>query len=146
MHLVIGAGEFLGDRVSRTAGPEGVPLIELGSDADSETLADAMSGVQVVHICTRVWSPARRLRMRKEPPSLLVRVVDAARRAGVRRLVLVSTADVYGPDHGSRINERSELKPVHVFEKLKLREEEWLRESAQDLEGVTVRPARGFGI
>jgi nucleoside-diphosphate-sugar epimerase len=75
-----------------------------------------------------------------------VRVADAARTAGVRRLVLVSTADVYGPDHYVRINEKSRLKPVHVFEKLKLREEQWLRDEAQDLEVVTLRPARVFGV
>ncbi|HEY6875779.1 MAG TPA: NAD(P)H-binding protein, partial [Candidatus Dormibacteraeota bacterium] len=118
MHLVIGAGEFLGDRVSRTLATEGVPLIELGADADDETLRDAMSGVEVVHICAMAWSPARRLKLRKDPPPFLMRVVEAARSANVRRLVLVSTADVYGPDHRVRINEKSELKPVHVFEKL----------------------------
>src|ERR1051325_2088835 len=146
MHLVIGAGEFLGDRVSRTLATEGVPVIELAADADEETLTDAMGGVQVVHICAMAWSPGRRLRYRKEPPPLLVRVADAARTAGVRRLVLVSTADVYGPDHYVRINEKSRLKPVHVFEKLKLREEQWLRDEAQDLEVVTLRPARVFGV
>lgn len=145
MHLVIGAGEFLGDRISRTLATEGVPLIELAADADEDTLADAMRGVEAVHLCAQAWSPARRLRFRKDPPQLLVRVVAAARRSEVRRLVLVSTADVYGPDHKGRINEKSELKPIHAYERLKLREEEWLRDHAQDLEVVTLRPARVFG-
>ncbi len=145
MHLVIGAGEFLGDLVSRTLATE-VPLIELSADSDEETLRDAMSGVEIVHICTNAWSPARRLRFRKEPPAVLVRVVDAARHAGVRRLVLVSTADVYGPDHNTRINEKSELKPVHVYEKLKLLEERWLLREASDLEVVVLRPGRVFGV
>lgn len=145
MHLVIGAGEFLGDVVSRTLATE-VPLIELAADADELTLRDAMSGVEIVHVCAQSWSPAHRLRFHKDPPPMLVRVVDAARRAGVRRLVLVSTADVYGPDHNSRINEKSELKPVHVYEKLKLFEENWLRREAADLEVVVLRPARVFGV
>ncbi len=145
MHLVIGAGEFLGDLVSRTLATE-VPLIELSADSDEETLRDAMSGVEIVHICTNAWSPGRRLRFRKEPPQVLVRVVDAARHAGVRRLVLVSTADVYGPDHNTRINEKSELKPVHVYEKLKLLEERWLLREASDLEVVVLRPGRVFGV
>ena len=143
MQLVIGAGEFLGDVVSHTLATE-VPLIELGADSDEETLRDAMSGVEIVHICANLWSPARRLRFRKEPPPVLVRVVDAARHAGVRRLVLVSTADVYGPDHNTRINEKSSLKPVHAFEKLKLFEERWLLREASDLEVVVLRPARVF--
>ncbi len=145
MQLVIGAGEFLGDVVSHTLATE-VPLIELGPDSDEETLRDAMSGVEIVHICANVWSPARRLRFRKEPPPVLVRVVDAARHAGVRRLVLVSTADVYGPGHNARINEKSSLKPVHAFEKLKLFEERWLLREASDLEVVVLRPARVFGL
>ena len=145
MHLVIGAGEFLGDLVSRTLATE-VPLIELGADSDEETLRDAMSGVEIVHICANAWSPARRLRFRKEPPPVLVRVVDAARHAGVRRLVLLSTADVYGPDHNTRISEKTNVKPVHAFEKLKLLEEKWLLREASDLEVVVLRPARVFGV
>jgi dihydroflavonol-4-reductase len=145
MHLVIGSGEFLGDLVSRTLATE-VPLIELSADSDEETLRDAMSGVEIVHICANAWSPGRRLRFRKEPPPMLVRVVDSARHAGVRRLVLVSTADVYGPDHNTRINEKSNLKPVHVYEKLKLSEERWLLREASDLEVVVLRPARVFGV
>ncbi|HET7466566.1 MAG TPA: NAD-dependent epimerase/dehydratase family protein [Candidatus Dormibacteraeota bacterium] len=145
MHLVIGAGEFLGDIVSRTLATE-VPVIELGADADEETLRDAMGGVEIVHICAQAWSPARRLRFRKGPPPVLPRIVEAARHAGVRRLVLVSTADVYGPDHNTRITEKTKPHPVHVFEKLKLLEEQWLRSEADDLEVVVLRPARVFGV
>ena len=144
MHLVIGAGEFLGDAVSQALAPE-VPLIELRADADVDTLTDAMRGVDVVHICAQAWSPARRLRYRKKPPPYLLRVVEAARHAGVRRLVHVSTADVYGPDYFTRINEKAELKPVHPYERLKLFEEAWLKAEAGDLEVVVLRPARVFG-
>ncbi|GAC1510778.1 MAG: hypothetical protein NVS1B3_13610 [Candidatus Dormibacteraceae bacterium] len=144
MHLVIGAGEFLGDHVSRALAAE-VPVIELNVDADDETLADAISAVEVVINCSRAWSPARRLQFRKSPPPLLRKVVEAARRANVRRIVHVSTADVYGPDHSTQVNETSRLRPVHAFERLKLYEEQWLLESASDLEVVIVRPARVFG-
>lgn len=141
MHLVIGAGGFLGNHVSKALAVE-VPLIELNADADDETLMDAMTGVEVVHICADAWSPARRLRYKKGPPQMLVRIVDAARRAGVRRLVHVSTADVYGPDHFVRINEKSRLRPSHPYERLKLLEETWLLDAANDLEVVVLRPAR----
>ncbi len=145
MHLVIGAGEFLGDHVSKALATE-APVIELEADADDETLADAMRSVEVVHSCAMTWSPARRLRYRGVPPPLLKRVVDAARKAGVRRIVHVSTADVYGPDHAGRITEKSRLKPTHAYERLKLFEEGWLFDAAQDLEVVVVRPARVFGL
>ncbi|HVH63946.1 MAG TPA: SDR family oxidoreductase, partial [Candidatus Dormibacteraeota bacterium] len=145
MHLVIGAGEFLGGHVSRALAAD-VPVIELSADADDETLADAISAVEVVHLCAVTHSPARRLRFRKTPPHLIRRVVDAARNAHVRRIVHVSTADVLGPNHYSRVTEKSRVKPAHPYERLKLFEEEWLLQAAQDLEVVILRPARVFGV
>ena len=144
MHLVIGAGEFLGTNVTRALSTE-VPVIELNSDADDETLADAVTGVEVVVFCAQTASPARRISFRRRPAGALVRVVDAAKKARVRRMVHVSTADVYGPDHYARITERASLKPAHAYERTKLFEEEWLLEAADDLEVVIVRPARVFG-
>ena len=144
MHLVIGAGEFLGDQVSRALAAD-VPVIELNADVDDETLAETMTGVEVVLNCSQAWSPARRLQFRKIPPPLLQRLVAAARRARVRRIVHVSKADVYGPAQPGQANENSPLRPVHAFERLKLWEERWLLESAEDLEVVVVRPARIFG-
>ena len=122
-----------------------VPVIELGADADEETLSDAISGVEVVVNCAATWSPARRLRIRKKPPALLERLVAAAHSAHVRRIVHVSTADVYGPDHFARVNEKSTIRPAHAYERLKLFEEEWLLRAAKDVEVVILRPARVFG-
>jgi nucleoside-diphosphate-sugar epimerase len=144
LHLVIGAGEFLGRHVSRALAAD-VPVIELNADADEETLSDAISGVEVVVFCAQTWSPARRLRYRNAPTGVLERVLTAAEHARVRRLVHVSTADVYGPDHFARVTEKSALKPAHAYEKLKLAEEEWLLKTATGVEVVIVRPARVFG-
>ena len=52
MYLVIGAGEFLGDQVSRALAAE-APVIELYADADDETLADAIGTVEVVINCAQ---------------------------------------------------------------------------------------------
>jgi len=144
LHLVIGAGEFLGRHVSRALADD-VPVIELGADTDEETLSDAIAGVEVVVFCAQTVSGARRLRYRKAVPHLLARVLEAAQHARVRRLVHVSTADVFGPDHFARITEKSAVKPAHAYERIKLFEEEWLLESAGDVEVVIVRPARLFG-
>ncbi len=141
---MIGAGEFLATHVTRALAAE-VPVIELNADADSETLDDAISGVEFVVFCAQTISPARRLRYRKQPPASLQRVVDAARKARVRRIVHVSTADVYGPDHFARVTEKSPLKPAHAYERIKLFEEEWLLAATADLEVVILRPARVFG-
>jgi nucleoside-diphosphate-sugar epimerase len=145
LHLVIGAGEFLGTHVSAALAVE-APVIELGADADDETLADAIKSVEVVHTCMETWSPGERLKFRQDPPRLLNRVVQAARRAGVRRIVHVSTVDVYGPDHFAKITEKSKLKPAHAYERLKLFEETWLLDEVQDVEVVVLRPARVFGL
>lgn len=122
-----------------------VPVIELRSDADDDTLADAISAVEVIHNCAETFSPARRLHFRKSPPHLLERIVNAARRANVRRIVHVSTADVFGPNHFARVTEKSRVRPVHPYERLKLLEEDWLLEAARDIEVVILRPARVFG-
>lgn len=144
MHLVIGAGEFLGDQVTHALAGE-VPVISLNADADDETLSDATSGIEVVHLCAETWHPAHKLRYRKAVPPLFKRLVEAARRARVRRIVHVSTADVFGPDHATRVTEKTKVHPVHAYERLKLFEEQWLLRAAQDLEVVTLRPARLFG-
>ncbi len=144
LHLVIGAGEFLGNHVSKALATE-APVIELNADADDETLADAIKTVEVVHNCAESWSPAHRLQYRREPPRLLQRIVQASRRAGVRRIVHISTADVYGSDQFAKITEKSRLRPTHAYERLKLHEESWLLDEAQDLEVVVLRPARIFG-
>lgn len=144
MHLVIGAGEFPGRHVSRALSAE-VPVIELHADADDETLADAISGVEVVVFAAQTAAPGRRLRFRRAAPKALQRVLQAARDARVRRIVHISTADVFGPDHFARVTEKSAVKPVHAFEKEKLYEEEWLLANAGDVEVVVIRPARVFG-
>ena len=141
---MVGAGEFLGNHVSLALAGE-VPIIELGADVDDETLTDAMTSVDVVHLAAQTWSPARRLRYVREPTHLVKRVLWAAQRTGVRRIVHVSTADVYGPDHFTRITEKAKARPVHVYERLKLNEERWLLTNAGEVEIVIVRPARVFG-
>ena len=141
---MIGAGEFLASHVTRALAAE-VPVIELGADADPETLDDAIAGVECVIFCAQTASPALRLRYRKQPPVALERVADAARRARVRRIVFVSTADVFGPDHFARVTETSRLKPRHAYERIKLFEEEWLLDAAGDVEVVILRPGRIFG-
>jgi nucleoside-diphosphate-sugar epimerase len=144
LHLVIGAGEFLASHVTRALAAD-VPVIELNADADDETLGDAIASVEVVVFSAVTVSPARKLRYRRQPPASLARVLEAARRARVRRLVHVSTADVYGSDHLGRVNEKTAPRPAHPYERIKLYEEDWLLGAARGVEVVIVRPARIFG-
>jgi nucleoside-diphosphate-sugar epimerase len=144
LHLVIGADEFLGRHVTRAIGADG-PVVGLNADVDDKTLADAIRGVEIIVHCAQSWSPGRRLHYRRTPPHRLKRIVDAARDAKIRRLVHVSTADVFGSEHQGRITEKSVPKPVYAYEKLCLFEEEWLLQKAADLDVVILRPGRVFG-
>jgi nucleoside-diphosphate-sugar epimerase len=145
LHLVVGADQFLGRGVA-TALKADVPVIELGSDAGEQDVREAVAGVEVVVFCAQAWAPGRRLRYRKRIPELTERVVQAAIAARIRRLVHVSTADVFGSEQPARITEKAALKPAHAYEKLRLFEEEWVLDAAgDDLEVVVVRPARVFG-
>ena len=144
MHLVVGAGEFLGDHVTHALAGN-APVISLNADADDETLNDAIAGVDVVHICAETWPPSHKVRYRQAVAPLYKRLIEAARNARVRRIVHVSTADVFGPDLSARVTEKTPVHPVHGYERLKLFEERWLLKAAQDLEVVILRPARVFG-
>jgi nucleoside-diphosphate-sugar epimerase len=145
LHLVVGADRFLGRGIA-VALKADVPVIELSSDADDQTLRDAIGGVEVVVLCAESWSRGRRLHYRKRVPHLTEQVVEAARAARIRRLVHVSTAEVLGAEQPARITEKTIPKPTHAYEKLRLFEEEWVLETAgDDLEVVIVRPARVFG-
>ena len=138
--VVVGSESYAG-RHALAALPEGTG-VETGGD-----LERAVEGAATVVNCAVTWDEALKLRVRREPHPLLPRLVDACRRAGVRRLVHLSTTLVYGPDHpaGVRLTEASEPRPVHAFEKLKLREEEWLRANRGDVDVVVVRAATGYG-
>lgn len=138
--VVVGSETFAGRHaLGALEGAAGVP-----SDGDLEA---AVADAEVVLLCAPTWDPARRLRYTREPHPLCARVLGACRQARVRRLVHLSTTLVYGPDHSGpeRLTEGTEPRPVHAYERLKLREEEWLRSSAGDVEVVVVRAALGFG-
>ena len=118
--------------------------VDVRTAEPGDDLAQAMEGVDTVHIAAERHSPLERLRWRKEPHPLLLEVVRAARAAEVRRLVLVSTSFVLGVAHEGRLTDASRPRPEHPYEKLMAGDEAWLR-SQDDLEVVVVRPAQGFG-
>jgi dihydroflavonol-4-reductase len=144
LHLLIGADTFLGRHVSRALSAD-AQVIGLDADVDDVTLAGATAGVEVVVHCVPTWSPGRRLHYHKSPPPLLQRIVQAARNARIRRLVHVSTADVLGSEQAGRITEKTVPNPAHAYEKLRLFEEEWLLDTAEDMDVVIIRPAHVFG-
>ena len=161
LHVVVGAHQFAGihavqalageARVRallppgwRAAGEEpNVELVEAPLD-DPDALAAAMGGADVVYVCAET-PPDIRLSPLLPQPVLLRRVVEAARRAGARRLVHVSSADVLGSNRRQRISEAGAARPQNPYERMKLREEQYLRAQVDDLDWVIVRPTRGVG-
>ena len=136
--LVVGASSYAGRHALQAF--EGARGVDPDDDIES-----AAEGVDVVVMCAPTWEPDHKPAGGGAPHPLLVRVLGAARGTGVKRLVHLSTAAVYGPDHSGRILETAAPRPVHAYEKLKLREEAWLRLNRADLEVVVVRAAAGFG-
>ena len=138
--VVVGAEAYAG-RHARAALPDAAG-VEPDGDLDA-----ALAAAAVVINCALTWDEAQKLRVSREPHPRLPRLLEACRRARVRRLVHLSTTLVYGPDHseGARLTEATEPRPAHAFEKLKLREEEWLRANRGDLEVVVLRAATGYG-
>jgi nucleoside-diphosphate-sugar epimerase len=140
VHLVIGATGYAGRHAVTELGEhDDVRGAEPGDD-----LAEAMSGVDVVHLAVERRSPFEVPDRERQPDPFLVQVVEAARAAGVRRIVYLSTAHVYGFAKDVRFSERSKLRPRHPFERAAARDEAWLREQAEP-ETVVLRAAQGFG-
>jgi len=136
--LVVGASGYAGRHALRAF--ESARGVDAGDDIEL-----AAEGTEVLVFCSPTWQPDRKPERGGTPHPLLARVLGAARTAGVRRFVHLSTAAVLGPDHTGRVPETIEPRPVHAYEKLKLREEEWLRRNRGELELVVVRAATGFG-
>ncbi len=72
-------------------------------------------------------------------------VVEAAARAGVRRVVHCSTVGVHGDVEHPPANEDAPLKPGDVYQETKLEGERLAREAAQQF-GIEVTIARPTGI
>lgn len=141
MKIVVIGSEVYAGRHALLAMPG---ALAVASDGDIEP---AVAGADAVLLCSVTWDSMTRLRMGRALHPLAARVLLACRRGGARRLVHLSTTLVYGLHHpaGTRLSESSRPRPAHAYERLKLLEEELLREGAGDVEVVIVRAALGFG-
>lgn len=122
--------------------PPGLPGVEMarGDVTDWGTVERAVSGVDTVfHLAARLHVPNPSPEMRAEYERVNVGgtrvVVEAARRAGVRRMVLFSTVSVYGPTGTQAVDETHEPAPDSVYGETKLQ-----------AEGVALRALDGNGL
>ncbi|MFZ9890185.1 MAG: NAD-dependent epimerase/dehydratase family protein, partial [Myxococcota bacterium] len=111
-----------------------------------------LAGVHVVvHLASRVDPPhpLRRHQMRRLHEEGTLRLIEASKRAGVRRFVLVSSAVVYGarPDNPVPLRESDAVRPLAHFPYAvdKAKQEEIVREHEASLEIVIARPAIVYG-
>jgi nucleoside-diphosphate-sugar epimerase len=141
MHLVIGSAGYAGRSAIAALGAHfPVRGVDLGED-----LGAAMAGVETIHMAADLHPPLTRLRWHPDPAPWLVEILRAARQAGVRRLVHLSTAQVLGPAPRASLMESNPPRPDHTYEKLHARDEQWLL-LQRGIEVVVLRPAQGFGL
>jgi nucleoside-diphosphate-sugar epimerase len=145
VHLVIGANSFAGRHAVTALGEHGpVRAVDLGAG-----LAAAMDGVEVVHVAAPLYSPFDRLAWRARrrggrPNGFLVELLRLAGKAGVRRVVVMSSTSALGTPRGGRVTERTRPVPEHPYERLLAYDEAWLRDR-YDPDVVVLRPAQAFG-
>jgi UDP-glucose 4-epimerase len=110
--------------LARTPPPAG--LLPAGVDViaadvtDSGAVGEAMAGVQVVmHLAAKLHianpSPALRAEYERVNVQGTRTVVEAARAAGVLRLVFFSTISVYGPSRGRTLAEATPPAPETIY-------------------------------
>jgi nucleoside-diphosphate-sugar epimerase len=112
-----------------------------GDLADPRTLSGSCAGVTtVVHAASYVGGDAQRCRRINHLGSLAL--LDEARRAGVRRLLYLSTASVYGPGpHRGLTEEEAKPAPQSAASASRLQAEHAVRRAG----GTVLRPHLVYG-
>ena len=109
--------------------------VRLGDVTDPETVRSAVEGADaVVHLAALLHilnpPPEAHAAFERINVSGTARVVEAAARAGVRRVVLFSTISVYGDSNGSILTEDSTPAPKTFYAETKLAAERIVLQAA----------------
>ncbi|MCC7007319.1 MAG: NAD-dependent epimerase/dehydratase family protein [Acidobacteria bacterium] len=126
----------------------GVEIVE-GDLLDSPSLDRAMHGIDVVYHVAALFRTAGlpSSTYKAVNADAVAAVIDAAVRAGVRRVVHCSTVGVHGDVEHPPANEDAPLRPGDVYQETKLLGERLAREAAKrtGIELVIVRPTGIYG-
>jgi dihydroflavonol-4-reductase len=118
-----------------------------GDLRDTAALARAVAGVEVVYHVAAIYRQAgvSRDTYRAVNATAVGQLVDAAGKAGVRRVVHCSTVGVHGDIEHPPANEDAPLKPGDIYQETKLEGERSARQ-AGERSGVEVTIVRPSGI
>ncbi len=116
---------------------------------DTERLAEATAGVEVVFHLAAMVSVVQSIEEPLEAQDInatgTLRVLEAARQAGVRRVVQASTCAVYGNNTSLPITEEAQPQPLSPYAATKLAAEQW-GQLYTALYGLEVVAARFFNV
>lgn len=120
-----------------------------GDVTDKAAVQSAMHGVgAIVHLAAllHIVNPLPSLRARYEQINVggTATVVDAAVKAGIKRVVLASTISVYGPSNGQILNEDSVPHPDTFYAQTKLAAEKIVL-NARNADGQPIGTVLRFG-
>jgi dihydroflavonol-4-reductase len=121
--------------------------LAIGDLRDRQALADAVTGVEVVYHVAATYRAANipTSAYRAINATAVEQLVEAAARAGVRRVVHCSTVGVHGDITHPPANEDAPLAPGDIYQETKL-EGERLARAASGRLGIEVTIARPSGI
>jgi nucleoside-diphosphate-sugar epimerase len=123
--------------------------LAFGDLRDRASLAGAMAGIEVVYHVAAIYRQAGvSTETSRAVNATAVRdVIEAAKRAGVRRVVHCSTVGVHGDVERPPADEEAPLKPGDAYQATKLEGERLAREAGQrlEIEVTIVRPTGIYG-
>lgn len=122
-----------------------------GDVRDPEAVGQVVPAVDVIFHCAAMISPARSVQDPAACEAINVtgtlNLLMAAREAGVRRIVLASSAAVYGDVHALPVSEEVRPQPLSPYGISKLTAEHYLRAATAlyGVEGVSLRYFNVYG-
>jgi nucleoside-diphosphate-sugar epimerase len=123
--------------------------LKTGDVRDSQALSAATRGIEVIYHVAAIYRQAGvpGETYHQVNAEAAERLVEAAARAGTRRVVHCSTVGVHGDVEHPPANEESPLKPGDVYQKTKLEGEQLARRSGErfGIEVTVVRPSGIYG-